>query len=238
MSEAQPHSQPAALDSLMETLNAGAIPLWLKLAYSAFMAVLVPVYWWNYGAANFLYFCDIALFFVLVGLWREDKLLLSMPAVGILAPQVLWVADYIAHFFGLSITGMTGYMFDATKSYFLRGLSLFHGWLPFLLVYCVWRLGYDRRAFVAWTLLAWAVLIVCYLFMPGPTPNPGNAAVNINYVHGWDDTKAQTFMHPWLWLLTLMVVKPVAMYAPTHWVLSRWKGCDRRPAARPTLAAA
>jgi hypothetical protein len=30
------------------------IPLWLKLAYTAFMAVLVPVYWWNYGPTNFL----------------------------------------------------------------------------------------------------------------------------------------------------------------------------------------
>ena len=28
---------------------------------------------------------------------------------------------------------MTAYMFNATNSLFLRGLSLFHGWLPFLL---------------------------------------------------------------------------------------------------------
>ena len=34
------------------------IPLWLKLAYTAFMAVLVPVYLRNYGPTNFLYFCD------------------------------------------------------------------------------------------------------------------------------------------------------------------------------------
>ena len=32
---------------------------------------------------------------------------------------------------------MTDYMFDADHSLFLRGLSLFHGWLPFLLVYLV-----------------------------------------------------------------------------------------------------
>ena len=34
------------------------IPLWLKLAYTAFMAVLVPLYLRNYGPTNFLYFCD------------------------------------------------------------------------------------------------------------------------------------------------------------------------------------
>ena len=30
------------------------IPLWLKLAFTAFMFVLVPVYWANYGPTNFL----------------------------------------------------------------------------------------------------------------------------------------------------------------------------------------
>jgi len=46
------------------------IPLWLKLAYTAFMAVLVPVYLRNYGPTNFLYFCDVALIITLVGVWK------------------------------------------------------------------------------------------------------------------------------------------------------------------------
>ena len=150
--------------TVLETLQAGRIPLWLKLAYTAFMAVLIPVYWANYGPSNFLYFCDVALIVTLIGIWREDALLISMPAVGILAPQALWVVDYAAHFAGFSPTGMTDYMFDASKSRFLRGLSLFHGWLPFLLVYLVYRVGYDRRALVAWTGLAWALLLICYFF--------------------------------------------------------------------------
>jgi hypothetical protein len=32
------------------------IPLVLKLGYTAFMAVLVPVYWHYYGPTHFLYF--------------------------------------------------------------------------------------------------------------------------------------------------------------------------------------
>ncbi len=204
------------------TIADGKIPLWVKLAYTAFMAVLVPVYWTNYGAANFLYFCDVALILTLAGIWLESPLLISMCAVGILAPQVLWVLDYIAHFVGLKITGMTGYMFDSSKSLFLRGLSLFHGWLPFFLVYLVWRVGYDRRALKQWTVLAWAVLLVCYFLMPGPRPDPGNAAVNINYVYGFDDTAAQTWMHPLLWLVMLMTVLPLALFLPTHWALTKW----------------
>ena len=123
------------------------MPLWLKLAYTAFMAVLVPVYWHYYGPTNFLYFCDVALFLTLVGIWLESPLLISMCAVGILVPQAVWVVGFLVEPRSASRSiGMTDYMFDAENSLFLRGLSLFHGWLPFLLVYLVWRLGYDRRA--------------------------------------------------------------------------------------------
>ena len=122
------------------------VPLWLKLAYTAFMAVLVPVYWHYYGPTNFLYFCDLALLITLVGIWIESPLLVSMCAVGILAPQALWVADFLSTLGGLSLIGMTAYMFNNEDSLFLRGLSLYHGWVPFLLGYLVWALGFDQRA--------------------------------------------------------------------------------------------
>jgi hypothetical protein len=47
-------------DALAQPAN--RLPLALKLVYTAFMAVLVPVYWHYYGPTNFLYFCDVALF--------------------------------------------------------------------------------------------------------------------------------------------------------------------------------
>ncbi len=203
------------------------IPLWLKLAYTAFVAVLVPVYWVNYGPANFLYFCDVALLMTVPGIWLEDKLLISIPTVGIFLPQMVWVADYIAHFAGTSVNGMTDYMFDASKSFFLRSLSLFHGWLPFLLLYLTWRVGYDRRAFWAWTILAWALILISYLYMPGPTPDAGGRAVNINYVHGMSDTEPQKWMHPYAWLALLMVGMPLLLNAPMHALLNRWLARDR-----------
>ena len=142
------------------------LPLGLKLAYTAFMAMLVPVYWHYYGPTNFLYFCDVALFLTLAGLWLESPLLISMCAVGILAPQTLWLVDYFGNFVGMKITGMTDYMFEAHRSLFLRSLSLFHGWLPILLVYLVWKLGYERRAFFAWTGVAWILILICFFFTP------------------------------------------------------------------------
>ncbi len=200
---------------------ASRIPFGLKLAYTAFMAVLVPVYWYNYGPTNFLYFCDIALFVTLIGIWRESALLISMAAVGILAPQVLWVADFVAELCGGHLTGMTAYMFNHDKSLFLRGLSLFHGWLPFLLVYLVWRLGYDRRAFLRWTVLAWVLLLICYTLMPGPRADAASIAtpVNINYVHGMSDTAAQTWMPQLAWFGTMLIGLPLLIFLPTHLAL-------------------
>ena len=124
------------------------IPLAVKLAYTVFVAILVPNYWLAYSPWTFLYFCDVALLLTLPALWLESALLLSLPAVGITLPQLLWVVDFLT---GTHITGMTSYMFDPKLPLFVRGLSTFHGWLPFLLVWGVWRLGYDRRALVGWT---------------------------------------------------------------------------------------
>jgi hypothetical protein len=195
------------------------VPLWLKLAYTAFMAVLIPVYWANYGPTNFLYFCDVALLITLVGIWLESPLLVSMCAVGILGSQTLWVIDFVLNIFGIKLTGLTDYMFMADHSLFLRGLSLFHGWLPFLLVYLVWRLGYDGRGLPAWTVLAWALILVCFFFMPPPRPDPGLEPVNIDYVWGFSDTEPQHWMAPGLWVAGLMVLMPLILFIPTHLLL-------------------
>jgi hypothetical protein len=203
------------------TQTANRLPLAFKLAYTAFMAVLLPVYWHYYGPTNFLYFCDVSLIISLAGIWLESPLLISMCAVGILIPQAVWVIDFVAGLFGITLTGMTGYMFNPNTSLFLRGLSLFHGWLPFMLLYLVWRLGYDRRGLPAWTALAWVLLLVCFFLMPPPRPDPGLTPVNINYVFGIDDTKAQTFVSPYVWLAALMIGLPL-VFAATHLLLARF----------------
>ena len=201
---------------------ANRVPPWLKFAYTAFMIVLVPVYWHYYGPTNFLYFCDVALFLTLIGLWLDNPLLISMCAVGILAPQTLWVIDFAFGLVGITLVGMTAYMFKHENSLFLRGLSLFHGWLPFLLVYLVWRLGYDRRAFLAWTALAWALLLVCFFFMPPPNPNAGLIPVNINYVWGPSDDAPQPWVPPHVWLAGLMIGMPLLLFLPVHILLTRY----------------
>ena len=152
-----PHISPADLPAEGGTREGPRIALWLKLAYTAFMAVLIPVYWAHYGPTNFLYFCDVALLLTLVGVWTESARLISLPAVGILLPQFFWCADFLAELCGFHLTGMTSYMFDSSRPLFLRALSGFHGWLPFLLIFLLTRTGYDHRAFRTWTIAAIAV---------------------------------------------------------------------------------
>jgi len=224
------------------------IPLWVKLAYTGFVCVLVPYYLYAYGPTNFLYFCDVALLMTLVAVWTEDALWAAMPAVGILVPQALWMVDFIGSLLGLRVVGMTAYMFDAGIPLFARGLSLFHFWLPLFLLWLVKRLGYDRRAFVAWTAVAWVLMLVCYFVMPLPPrenlpanvdrlrqvtlfglklpADSVNLPVNINYVYGLSDDKLQQWMPPLEYLGLLMVGLPICVFLPTHLIL---RGIFREP---------
>jgi hypothetical protein len=205
--------------------SAGRIPLWVKLVYTAFVCVLVPYYWVAYTPWNFLYFCDIALLITLAGMWLESPFLISTQAIAIVLMQMLWVVDFVARLVtGLHITGITGYMFNSGIPLFVRGLSLFHGWLPFLLLWLVVRLGYDRRALGAQSVFAIVVLLVCFFLAPAPPPRAGwtNAAVNINYVYGFDDAHPQAWMAPGLWFSLLTTVNLVCFYLPTHACLRKW----------------
>jgi hypothetical protein len=210
------------MSALSLDTTAPHIPLWLKLVYTAFMAVMVPVYLYYYGWTNFLYFCDVAVVLTLIGILRESPLLVSMCAIGIMVPQLIWVIDFVGTAFGYPVVSMTTYMFNASSSLLLRGLSLFHGWLPFLLIYLVMKIGYDRRALVYWTVLAWVLILVCFFFMPPPNPNAGLTPVNINYVWGFNDAAAQTLMPAWAWVTGMIVLMPILFFLPVHYVFSRW----------------
>jgi hypothetical protein len=197
------------------------VPYAVKIAFTVFMAVLIPVYLYYYGPTNFLFICNIALLLTLAAIWPENDLLLSMVGVAILVLQTGWLVDFLVNLAGVSLTGVTDYMFDARFPLFLRLLSLYHAWIPFLVIYLLWKVGYDRRGFWAWSALFWVLLLVCFFLMPPPTPNPGLTPVNINYVWGPSEQAAQTWVPPAVWFAGSMVGLPLLVFAPTHFVLSR-----------------
>ena len=194
-----------------------------KFLYSVFVVVLIPVYLHAYGPTNFLYFCDIALLLTLVGLWLENSLLISMCAVGILLPQCLWFIDFGGNLVGVHLTGLTAYMFDHNIPAFTRFLSLYHGWLPFVLVWLLVRVGYDKRAFPAWSVLATVLVLVSYLFLPpagAHLANP-NTPVNIDYVYGLNDKEPQQWINQTLFVLLWIGVLCLLVFLPTHLILRK-----------------
>lgn len=187
------------------------IPLWLKLAYTLVATVILAVYFVRYGLRNFLWFSDIALIVTGVALWLESALLGSMMAVGVLLPEIVWNAGFFGGLFtGKPIRGLVGYMFDRDKPRYLRALSLFHVVLPPVLVWLVWRLGYDADAWLAQTALAWIVLPLTYALT--------DPADNINWVFG-PLGKPQDRLPPLIYLGLLMLALTLVVYLPTHLLL-------------------
>lgn len=192
------------------------IPIWLKIAYTLFVCLLVPVYWRQYGPANFLWFSDIALLVMVPALWLESPLLFSMMALAVVLPELAWNIDYFWRLAtGASLIGLTDYMFDTRIPRFIRGLSFFHVVLPLLLVWMLHRLGYDRRALVWQTILAAVVLPLSYFV--------SNPRENVNWVYGFGERQQAIVPAP-LFVLFLMLLFPLVIYLPMHLLLDRLFG--------------
>src|SRR5580700_5312932 len=214
---------PATVVAAPVVVRPRKIPLAAKVAVTAFLAVLVPVYLHTYGPTNFLWFCDAALILTGAGIWLESSLLISMCAVGILLPQCLWLADFGSNLLGFHFLNLTSYMFDNKLPLFTRGLSLFHGWLPLLLVWLLFRLGYDKRALSAWTVMAAGLMFVCYFFTPpaGAHPANPNIPINLNYLYGFNDQQPQHRVNQNLYVILYFSVLWLVAFLPTHLVLCK-----------------
>ncbi len=187
------------------------IPLWIKISYTLFVILTVAVYAVKYGFGNFLWFSDIALLAAVPALWFESSLIASMMTIGILLPELFWNVTYFGRLVtGRRLAGLTDYMFDAQKPLYLRALSLFHVFLPVLLLWMIARLGYAKDAWIAQTALAWTVLPLTY-WLTDPE-------MNINWVHG-PGTEPQKRLPALVYLCLLMIGFSAFVYLPTHLLL-------------------
>ncbi|HEX7897013.1 MAG TPA: hypothetical protein VF950_04600 [Planctomycetota bacterium] len=190
------------------------IPLWLKLGVAAWAAVYVPAYLAHYGALPFLWFCNLGNLMLVAGIWLESALLVSMVGLSVLVVDTLWTVDVLGRLLlSRHLIGGTGYMWDAEIPLWIRLISLFHVVNPVLLVFLLRRLGYDRRALPAQTLLCWIVLPVCYFLTP--------PALNLNWAFGLFG-RTQSWMPGGLYLLATMAGYVALLYAPTHLLLRAW----------------
>jgi hypothetical protein len=190
-------------------------PAWLRWAVTLFVAVFVATHALYANLVNLLWLSDVALLGALFALWRRSRLVASMMLLGVvLLDGVGWTLDFlVGGLTGWHPLAATRYMFDASVPALVRGLSLFHLWLPALLLWMVRRLGYDRRALPAQTVLTWALLALSFA---ATTPDR-----NLNWVLG--PGHVQTAVPAWLYLLAEMAVLPLVFYVPVHILLRRLK---------------
>jgi hypothetical protein len=134
-------------------------------------------------------------------------------AVSSLLIDTAWVLDAAARFLtGRHWIGGTEYLFDSSFPLWVRLLSLFHVVIPFLLLWALHRVGYDRRGWLLQSVIAIPVLVFARL---ASTPK-----TNINFVY------ADPFFHrswgPWpLHVLAVLAFLVFVVYLPTHLLLSR-----------------
>jgi hypothetical protein len=189
------------------------IPLWLKIVWTLWLIAWIPLYWKQYGVQNFLYFCDLGNLFIGVGLWTECALIFSWQATGLLLFQTLYTIDLIgALLWRGHLIGGTEYMFDPAIPLLLRVLSLFHVVTPPLLLWAVWRLGYDPRGWKLQTVTAWLVVPLNYFWRP---------EYNINFARGLFHGP-QHVVPGLVYLAGYLIAVPLLVYFPTHLALQWW----------------
>lgn len=196
-------------------------PLWATVPFTLLALVILPVYWVEYGPANFLWFSDIGLFAVAYSMWTGNRLLYSMMAVGVLPLELVWTIDILT--MG-ELAGLASYMFDDRYPLWLRALSLFHVPLLAILIWMLARQGYDSRAIWWQTLLAWIVLPLSWWLT-----EPAGPAGNVNWVHGLGP-EVRELLPPVAYLAAYMVLLPILIYLPMHVVLRRLFGRSERSA--------
>jgi hypothetical protein len=194
------------------------IPFWLKIGWTIWLLVWAPLYWRQFGLQNLLFFCDLGNVLIGIGLWLESPLIFSWAASGLLLFQMIYTVDLAgALLTGHHIVGGTEYMFDPHLPLIIRLLSLFHVVTPPLLLWAIWRLGYDRRGWKLQTLMAWIVIPINYFWRPEQ---------DVNWARG-------LFFHEqhaipgWTYLIIYLITVPLLVYFPTHlfldWMTRCWK---------------
>ncbi len=194
------------------------VPLWLKVGWTLWLVVWAPLYWRQYGPANFLFFCDVGNILIGIALWLESPLIFSWAACGLLLFQSLYCIDLVgAALRGGHFLGATDYMFDPHLSLWIRLFSLFHVLTPPLLLWAVWRLGYDARGWKLQTLMMWIIIPVNHFWHP---------ELDVNWARGLFFHE-QHMVSGSIYLFAYLLAVPLCIYFPSHlflgWLAKRWR---------------
>ena len=197
------------------------LPAWVRVGAVAFAVTLAVANAREYGPANLLWFSNLAVLLLAAGAALRSPLLASMAAVAVTIPEIGWSADFLAGLArGLATGGadwrgpwgVSGYLWDPSRPAWVRSLALYHLALPPGLWWMAGRLGYDRRAVWAWSVLALCVYAVVRF---GTDP-----ADNINRAFSLSRAPRPE-VSAWAFLPTWAAVSWGGFWLPAH-LLFRW----------------
>lgn len=188
------------------------IPLAARLGFSAWMVFWVTVVLTHSGPQNFFWLCNMAQFIILYAVWSGHRLLLSSQAGLVCLVGLGWTVDFIVALAlgGDSLTGFTAYMFSDELAPIARATSLYHVFLPPFVLWAIWRIGYDRRGPWLQCAIGAVGVIGAWLFT--------EPYRNVNWIYEVFGIE-QTWMPMPLWIALLLILFPLALYFPGHWLL-------------------
>jgi hypothetical protein len=188
------------------------VPRWLQWVALVWALIWFPTYWHTWGASNFVQLCDVAVILTCVGIWTNSGLPISSQAVSALLVDVAWALDAGWRLFTRHhLLGGTEYLFDPSKPLWIRLLSLYHLALPPLLLWLLYRLGYDRRGWALQSAIALPVFVASRFTIPAKNMN--FAFADPFFRRQWGPAPVHIVV---IWLFMVFVV-----YLPTHFFLMR-----------------
>lgn len=190
-------------------------PLWLKIAFTLMAAMYVPKLFVESGAIQILWLCNITLIGVLIALWTENRMIMSMMVVGSFLVMLGWSVDFLTG--GLAL-GYVTFMFDDSIPLWQRVLNLDHLVLTILPIWALTRLGYHSGAAIRQWLIFVVAMVISY-FTTGPQ-------LNMNWVYGFGGV--QSTLPPLLYLFVHVAIGPTLLIVPAHFILIYVMG-ERQP---------
>ncbi len=187
-------------------------PARLRWAALLWLAIWLPVYWRTWGPSNFLHLCDIAVILTCLGLWFNNAPLISSQAVASLLADAAWALDagsklFLTH----PLVPGTESLFDPHYPLWIRLLSLYHLVMPPLLLWAVYRLGYDRRGWALQSVIALPAFVAARFASPADNIN---FAFTDPFFHRQIGPAPVHVTLSWLFMV-------VVAYLPTHALLKR-----------------
>ncbi len=183
---------------------------WVALAW---LAVYVPAYLYAYPLINFLFLCNLGVLLTALGLIAGNRLLVSSQAVAAPVIGIAWTLDVLWRLAtGNFLFGGTAYMWDPQYPLFTRMLSTYHIFWPILLIYCVSRLGYDRRGWPLQTAIFAAGVTISRIATP--------AVENVNFAFK-DPFLGRPLGPPVVHLAVVVAIMGGVAYGVTHAFLKR-----------------